>query len=80
MPAYSDDPDARPDLLTDYLSPDDLAARLGIARRTLARLHAARKGPPRCVVGRKILYRREAVLAWLASTEVDPRARDRRRR
>lgn len=46
-----------------------LARSLGISTRTLDRLHVNRKGPPRVRVGRKVLYRRESVLTWLAGCE-----------
>ena len=66
--------------LAGFVTPDALAARCNISRRTLARWHAKRIGPPRCVVGRLILYRVEAVDAWMAGKELDPRAGDRQRR
>jgi excisionase family DNA binding protein len=36
---------------------------LGVSTRTLSRWHALRVGPARCKIGRKVLYRREAVNA-----------------
>lgn len=68
------------DVLAGYLTPDELAASLQISRRTLARTHARREGPPRCKVGKLILYRLEAVRDWLAGLETEPPKRDRRRR
>jgi hypothetical protein len=59
----------RDPLLADYLTKAELAAELGIHERTLDRWHTARTGPPRTVIGRDILYRRGAVLAWLANRE-----------
>lgn len=56
-------------VLDGYLTPPELAAQLGVCQRTLARWHADRTGPPRSVVGRKILYRTESVTAWLAKRE-----------
>jgi hypothetical protein len=56
-------------VLNGYLTPPELAAQLGVCQRTLARWHRDRTGPPRCVVGRKILYRTESVTAWLAKRE-----------
>src|SRR4029077_405782 len=56
-------------VLGQYLSPAQLADQLGICKRTLDRGHAARTGPPRVTVGRKPLYRREAVEQWLLRRE-----------
>lgn len=76
----SSNPAIAADTMAGFITPDDLARRLRVSPRTLARWHAARKGPPRCVVGKLILYRSEAVRDWLAGLERDPRASDRRRR
>ncbi|AWJ94825.1 DNA-binding protein (plasmid) [Azospirillum baldaniorum] len=64
----------------EYLTPDALAAMLGISERTLQRWHAARRGPARCKVGKLIRYRIEAVRDWLAANEERPvvRRADRR--
>jgi RNA polymerase alpha subunit/helix-turn-helix protein len=56
-------------VLNGYLTPPELAAQLGVCQRTLARWHRDRTGPPRSVVGRRILYRTESVTAWLAKRE-----------
>lgn len=56
-------------LTQDHLTPDQLAAELGVSLRTLMRWHALRKGPARISVGRLILYRRAAIQDWLASLE-----------
>jgi hypothetical protein len=65
----------------EFIKPDDLARELGVSPRTVARWHARREGPPRCVQGRLILYRRAAVTAWLADREQSqPRARRTSRR
>ena len=55
-----------------YFTPEQLAEELGISMRTLMRWHAERRGPPRCAVGKLILYRVAAVHDWLASQESDP--------
>ncbi len=68
------------DALAGFMTPDDLATALGISRRTLARWHARRAGPARCVAGKLILYRVGAVRDWLAGLERDPPARSRLRR
>ena len=59
---------------SDYLLPAELARELDVSDRTLYRWHCERVGPPRVVVGRTILYRRAAVLEWLASREEKPAA------
>lgn len=56
-------------VLAGYISPEQLATELGCHERTLTRWAAARRGPPRCLVGRRILYRREAVASWLERQE-----------
>jgi hypothetical protein len=56
-------------LLADYMTPAELAAELGICLQTLKRWHAARIGPPRVMVARKIHYRRGAVQEWLLKRE-----------
>jgi predicted DNA-binding transcriptional regulator AlpA len=56
-------------LLSDYLDKNEAAAALGICGRTLDRWHQLREGPPRATMGRRILYRRSSIAAWLASRE-----------
>jgi hypothetical protein len=58
-------------VLSEYMTPDELAGELGICKRTLDRWHASRSGPPRVTVGRRPLYRREAVTQWLRRREED---------
>jgi hypothetical protein len=67
-------------ILVGFVTPDDLVKSLGISRRTLARWHAMRIGPARCMVGRTILYRAEAVQQWLTASECDATVGRRRRR
>ena len=59
-------------ILSEYLTPAELAAEFGICKRTLDRWYASRRGPPRITIGRKPLYRREAVLEWLRKREENP--------
>lgn len=56
-------------ILSGFVTPSLLASQLGISVRTLARWHAMRIGPPRCSVGRLILYRADGVSQWLAERE-----------
>lgn len=59
-------------VLSEYMSPEELADELGVNKRTLDRWHASRSGPPRSYVGRRPMYRRESVSQWLRKREVDP--------
>ncbi len=67
-------------LLAGYLKPKDLAKALDVSERTIARWHHFREGPPRVEIGRKVYYRKESVVAWIASCErPEPRASRARR-
>jgi predicted DNA-binding transcriptional regulator AlpA len=56
-------------LLSDYLTPRQVAAELGICEKTLTRWHLARRAPPRVTVGRRLLYRRTSVSRWIELQE-----------
>ena len=56
-------------LFDNYQTPEALSGELRISPRTLDRWHRLGEGPPRCKVGRKVLYRRSSVAAWLMSRE-----------
>jgi hypothetical protein len=58
--------------LGEYVTPNQLAQSIGVSVRTLSRWHAQRIGPPRCSVGKLILYRVPAVRAWMAEREFNP--------
>ncbi|MET4102767.1 excisionase family DNA binding protein [Roseovarius sp. MBR-78] len=61
-------------LLQGWISRTDLARELGVCEETLRRWADARRGPAFVKAGRKILYRRAAVLEWLETQEkVSPR-------
>ena len=66
----------------DFLDNAAMSRVLGISPRKLARLHAERKGPPRIMLGKKILYHRPSVLAWLVTQQQEepPRRTSRRQR
>jgi hypothetical protein len=64
----------------EYIIREDLAKGLKKSVRTLDRWHALRIGPPRTVIGKTILYRREAVSSWLRSREDGARDGRKRRR
>jgi hypothetical protein len=63
----------------EYFSLAGLGAAIGKTRRTLARWHVERIGPPRTMCGKTPLYRKSSVFAWLASQEEQPVSRPRRR-
>jgi len=65
-------------LLSEYVTPAQLARELDVSERTVHRWHALRQGPPRTKIGNKVLYRRAAVDSWLSRHESDP-DRERRR-
>ena len=56
-------------VLSEYLTPVELAGQLGVCKRTLDRWWAARSGPPRVTIGQRPMYRREAVTEWLRRRE-----------
>ena len=59
-------------LLEGWLSRAEVAAGIGVCVDTLARWELRRIGPPCARVGRKILYRAEAVREWVAGREGKP--------
>ena len=56
-------------LLTGWLNRTDLARELTLSVDTLQRWETRRMGPPCVRVGRKVLYRMEAVRVWLREQE-----------
>jgi len=56
-------------ILDDYLDTEGLAAELGVSPITVVRWRLQKYGPPVTRFGRKILYRRTAVAAWLLKQE-----------
>jgi hypothetical protein len=67
-------------LLADWISREQLAGELGIATDTLARWEARQLGPPCTRIGRKVLYRRASVQAWISAQEQSRPAQTRRGR
>ena len=61
-------------VLTGYLSPAELAGELGISGRTLERWHRLGEAPPRTKIGKKVLYRLQAVAEWLRAQEAPPQS------
>jgi excisionase family DNA binding protein len=54
----------------EYLTPAQLAEELGVSVRTISRLSLLRKGPAACKIGRRVLFRRDAVDEWLRQIEL----------
>lgn len=64
-------------LMGGWISRTELALQLGVSEDTLRRWDVARFGPPCIRAGRKIFYRRTAVLDWLEEQETSPHRRKR---
>jgi len=62
-------PDVDTGLLTGWLNRTDLARELTLSVDTLQRWETRRMGPPCVRVGRKVIYRMEAVRDWLREQE-----------
>lgn len=58
-----------PHLLADFLTHSEAAAELKICERTLDRWRRLGEGPPITRLGRRVLYRRASLLAWLQARE-----------
>jgi len=71
--SHREDADARHEssprapLLTNYLTKAELCRELSIDPRTLSRWRLQRKGPPAVRIAGRLLFHREAVLAWIES-------------
>lgn len=59
----------KPRILSEYLTVEQLAQELGVCSRTVDRWRSLGEGPPTTAVGRKRLFRREAVANWLSAKE-----------
>jgi excisionase family DNA binding protein len=59
-------------LLSDYYSHEEAANELDVTRRTLDRWERLGEGPPITRIGRRILYRRSSLQAWLGARERKP--------
>ena len=56
-------------VLAEYMTRDELAKQLDRCARTLDRWSSLNLGPPRTILGRRVLYRRQAVAEWLRAQE-----------
>jgi len=57
-------------LLSDWMGRSELAGVLEVSEETLRRWQAQGIGPPLAKLGRRVLYRREAVRAWMVRREI----------
>ncbi|HEP8653310.1 TPA: helix-turn-helix domain-containing protein [Pseudomonas aeruginosa] len=56
---------------SDLLTPDQVAATLGLSHRTLAAWRCTRRNPlPYVKVGTRVRYRQQDVAAWLESRRI----------
>ena len=56
-------------LLSNYFTQKQAAAELRVTDRTLDRWQRLREGPPITKLGRRILYKRSSLQAWLHARE-----------
>lgn len=56
-------------LLKEYIERKELATELDLTEHTLSLWERDKKGPPVTRIGRKVLYRRQAVIEWMLKQE-----------
>ena len=71
-------PNGASPLLADYLDKPTLARELGRTIRTLDRMLLHGDGPPCVRIGKRVLFRRQAVLRWLLEREKSTRPQGKR--
>ena len=64
--------EAPAEFFADYLTEADVARLRRCSVQSIRLMNRKRIGPPRIKIGRTILYRREAVEAWLRKHETQP--------
>jgi hypothetical protein len=57
-----------------FMSETEAGAFLGLAVPTLRARASRRLGPPRVKIGKRVVYRKAALLSWLLKQETDPEA------
>jgi transcriptional regulator with XRE-family HTH domain len=62
-------PNVATSVLDGWLTREELGTQLGLSPSTLKRWEGSRTGPPCVRVGRRIVYRLEAVRDWLLEQE-----------
>lgn len=63
-------------LLADFFTQEEAAAELKVCERTLDRWRRLDEGPPITKLGRRVLYRRSSLQAWLRARERRGRSDD----
>lgn len=58
-----------PNLFDGYLTEEQYAAQRGVSLRTCQRDRQLRQSPPYTVIGKKVMYRADAVRQWLLTRE-----------
>lgn len=58
-----------PDFLNGFIDEDEYARIRGVTRRTCQRDRQLRRAPPHIQLGRRVLYRVDAVREWLVKNE-----------
>lgn len=69
MPDTILETDSTKPMLSEWMTRAELAEELKITTETLCRWNSRRQGPAPTRVGRKVLYRRDTVRAWLLAQE-----------
>jgi hypothetical protein len=59
-------------LLSDFLTPEELAGEFNLKVTTLKAWRRKGTGPNHTTIGKKILYRRATVIAWISARERSP--------
>jgi excisionase family DNA binding protein len=59
-------------LLSGFLTPAELADELNLKVTTLKAWRRKGTGPNHTTIGKKVLYRRSTVIAWIAARERSP--------
>jgi hypothetical protein len=59
-------------LLNDFFTPAELADELNLKVTTLKAWRRKGTGPNHTTIGKKVLYRRATVIAWIAAREARP--------
>jgi hypothetical protein len=70
---------AKPELLTDYLSPEELGKSLGVCTKTLDRWRLDGGGPPLTKIGRRVYYHRPSAITWMRAQEQAKPSAERKR-
>jgi hypothetical protein len=70
----------KPDgILGDFMDPEELGEELEVKPRTLKAWRVKKTGPAPTIIGKRVLYRRSTVTAWLASCEEERKPQPERR-